>query len=208
MESVMIPMQSMNDDFIARVDTPPTPDAIYKMSKEEAVDLGAGLLLDADAKLAAYMDAMHIPAAEIEARCGRPAGSLLKLRMNAAYQQMVARCVRWYAERQARLAAIEEDIDGFYDGQVAPSAITLMEIRDNPLNKAKDRAAAAVDFLNRAPKAPKATTNREERRTVITIPVSELRNMQRALIEEGSDEDVEIASLIEGEDYEQTILGE
>jgi hypothetical protein len=162
------------------------------------VALHAGLTLEVGVQNAAWLDAMGLPVQEIEFSLGRPAGYVIGLRALPDYREFIRRCL------QVKARAIVNgttDIGEMFDGQIAPSAATLIEVRDNPFSKGGDRIKAATEFLNRAPAAPKSSKEVNENRTVIVLPVSELQNMQRALIEEGTVEDIETVNLLEGVDY-------
>lgn len=170
-----------------------------KTEYQKAAELGAladGLVLDPMGRLAAWMEALHVPAAEIDVRCGMPAGYVVMLRMDGDYRRMVRKCVRFLAEKA--IEGKSGDVLGLFNEQIMPSVVTLMEVRDNPFSKDGDRVKAAVEFLDRAPDAPKVTKQTDERKVVITIPMRDLENMQKALMEEGSEEDVRIAGLLGG----------
>lgn len=174
-------------------------------AQEKVAELGAGLRIGAEAKLAAWMQAMHVGVIEIEMALGMPAGAIYHLRNEPEYREMVGRCSRFIARQTVRQAA---SIPELFNGQIMPSAATLIEIRDNPYSKGSDRIKAASEFLDRAPDAPKARHEVEERKTVIMLPLQELQNMQQALLEEGTAEDIETYELIRGQDYNMVENGE
>lgn len=177
------------------------PSDIYSTTAEADLQrnviapISDGLALDATARLAAWLEAMRVGAAEIDLRVGMPSGYALSMRMNMDYREMVRRCIAFFAKRQVENA--RGDYERLFDEQIEASARALIEVRDNPYSKGGDRVKAASEFLDRAPKAPKATKQVDERKTIITIPMRELKNMQRALIEEGSEENVEVARLLD-----------
>jgi hypothetical protein len=146
----------------------------------------------------AWMDAMGVAPRMIEQALGLPAGRVFTVRANPQYQELLRSCLRVKAVSIVQAA---QDPESFYNSQILASAATVIEIRDNPLEKGATRLKAAQDMLDRAPAAPKVRKEVDERRTIISIPVHELKNMQRALIEEGTPEDLEMVELIAGTDY-------
>lgn len=157
-----------------------------------------GMALSHDVMLASWLTAMQVPVLEIEMQLGMPAGWVYGLKQRGEFREAVRRCVRYMAERKAEEA---QDIDELFNKQVVPSALTLMEIRDNPFTKDADRLKAATEFLDRAASAPKATKQVDERRVVIALPASEFRNMQQALLDSGEPEDIEVYNLLKGRDF-------
>jgi len=90
------------------------------------------------------------------------------------------------------------DIDDLFNRQIGPSAATLIEVRDNTWAKDGDRLKAALAILDRAPKAPKATSQTISAGMSIQIPISSMREMVGVLGETGSVEDQELIELAEG----------
>ena len=176
-----------------KIETYPSPKSEYQQA-EEIVALGDGLPIDATARLAGWMDALRVGAAEIDVRCGMQAGYAFGLRLDPAYREFVRRCVKFFASRVVRQS--DGRVTELFNSQIEPSVAALIEVRDNPYSKGGDRVKAAVEFLDRAPDAPKSTKQVDERSVRISIPVSELQNMQRALIEEGGEEELGVARLL------------
>lgn len=142
----------------------------------------------------------------IEQALGLPPGTVLSQRADSAYRDFVQVCVR--ERSRAIIFSGNEDPEDVLNDQVLDNIATMVEIRDNPFEKGQTRMKAAQDLLDRAPKAPKAKREVEERKTIISIPINELQIMQRALIEEGTDEDKEIIDLLKGIDYKEGRDGE
>lgn len=176
------------------------PMVLKEPERLQAEALGYGLALSSDEKLCALLESMQLSPTDISLKTGWPIEWVLQMRRKLEYHEMVGRCVSLRAERMCEGVGIEE----LFNAQVRPSARTLIEIRDNPFKKAGDRIKAAVEFLDRAPDAPKVQKLQEERKIVINLPVGELRNMQQALIEQGTEEDLEIAGILEGE-FEEVV---
>lgn len=172
---------------IAQQSTPPVSEGI-----------AAGLQLSQLEQNAAWLDAYGMGAGEVERALGLTAGALASLRSKPQYREMVGRAVRLKA-----LAVTEQagSVDELFNGQIRASAAALIEVRDNPYAKESARIKAAAEFLDRASKAPKVRKEMDERRTVIVLPASDLRNMQQALLEEGTAEDIETLELLKGIDY-------
>jgi len=168
-----------------------------------ANSLAQGLGLSSDEAMLAMFESMRVPLLEIEKRTGWPSGWIYATRMKFEYQEMVRRCIELRAEVEV---GETEDIEELFNKQIRPSAKALIEVRDNPFGKGGDRIKAAEAFLNRASKAPKSKTVQEQHRTVIELPLEEFREMQRALLEEGSRESEEVLQLVEGEGFE--VVGE
>jgi len=161
--------------------------------------ISEGLDLSLEAHTVAWLDSRGMPIWALESSLGLGIGSVMTMRSNANYREFILRCIKVRSE--STVASADGDIDGLFNDQIDRSVRTLMEVRDNPYEKGSVRMKASVEFLDRASKAPKAKREVEERRTIISIPVSELRTMQQALIDEGSDGDKEILELLEGVDF-------
>ena len=161
----------------------------------QAEELGYGLAMSSDEKLCALLETMQLSPTEISLKMGWPLEWIVPIRQKREYREMVRRCIGIKAAKDCEGVEIEE----LFNNQVRPSARTLIEVRDNPFEKAGDRIKASVEFLDRAKEAPKTQRVQEERGVVLHLPVGELRNMQQALLEQGTKEDLEIAGLIEGE---------
>ena len=184
-------------------DTVPFPDAeppidVHSSEHRQALELGQGLSLSSDEKLCALMEAMRLSVEEIAAQTGWPVSWIWTIRGKPEYHIMIERCIHMVAER---IVCDAEDIDELFDSQVRPSTQALIEVRDNPFTKAGDRIKAATEFLNRAQAAPKAKQITEDRRIIVNLPLSELKNMQKALQEHGEPEDIEVFELLEGEGF-------
>ena len=159
------------------------------------------LMLEPEQQLAAWMEAEGIEPFEIDVQIGQSAGFTISQRESRSYLEAVRRLVVWKAEVEADEQVARGGIEELYNAQIVPSAKVLMSIRDNPLERAKDRIAAAKEFLDKAREAPKKQREEGDGRTVIVLPVTELKGMQQALIESGEVEDREVYELLEGEDY-------
>ena len=175
------------------------PDFI-KPIEQSTNDLAEGLDISPQVQTVAWMEASRIPPWAIEQALGLSQGSVLTIKAkNPNYRLFLERCLR--IRSQVLVQEADGDIEGLFNDQIAASAATLMEVRDNPFESGNTRMKAANAFLDRASKAPKVRREVEERRTVISIPVNELKTMQQALLEEGTDEDNEILDLLKGVDY-------
>jgi len=171
-----------------------------KPVEKSTTDLAEGLDISQQVQMVAWMEASRMPVWAIEQAMGLAQGSILTIKAkNPHYRIFLERCIRVRA--QVTVQAADGDIDGLFNDQIEASAATLMEVRDNPFESGNTRMKAANAFLDRASKAPKVRKEVEERRTIISIPVNELKTMQQALLEEGTDEDNEILDLLKGVDY-------
>ena len=171
-----------------------------KPVEKSTTDLAEGLDISQQVQQVAWMEASRMPVWAIEQAMGLTQGSILTIKAkNPHYRIFLERCIRVRA--QVTVQAADGDIDGLFNDQIEASAATLMEVRDNPFESGNTRMKAANAFLDRASKAPKVRKEVEERRTIISIPVNELKTMQQALLEEGTDEDNEILDLLKGVDY-------
>jgi len=171
-----------------------------KPVEKSTTDLAEGLDISQQVQMVAWMEASRMPVWAIEQAIGLAQGSILTIKAkNPHYRIFLERCIRVRA--QVTVQAADGDIDGLFNDQIEASAATLMEVRDNPFESGNTRMKAANAFLDRASKAPKVRKEVEERRTIISIPVNELKTMQQALLEEGTDEDNEILDLLKGVDY-------
>lgn len=168
------------------------------MERLQANTIGDGLALTSDERLCAMMEAMKMGIGEIEEQTGWPVSWIFSVRMKPEYREMTRRCGRLVAEQTVSNA---DNVEDLFNSQIKPSARALIEVRDDPFAKGGDKIKAATEFLNRAKDAPKAQQIAVETKTVIALPVSELQNMQRALIEEGSKEDLEVYDLLKGRDF-------
>ena len=161
-------------------------------------NLASDLSLPQDAILCAWFEAFGMKPAEIEVELSRPAGSVMTLRRTPDYQILLMRCISYVTRKRTGSARNPEEL---FNNEIVASAQALIEVRDSPFSKGGERIKAAVAFLDRAPKAPKVRKEIDERSIVISIPLSELQNMQQALLEEGSGEDNAIHDLLKGTDY-------
>lgn len=143
----------------------------------------------------AWLDALGMKPEEIEQQLDLHPYTVFTIRANPSYQMMLKTCLKMRAGLQ--VAAYNGDIERLFNDQIGPSVAALMEIRDNPTARETARLRAAEQFLDRASKAPKVKTEINEHRTVITLPLAEMQNMQRALLEAGGKEALETAALIE-----------
>lgn len=189
----MHPTDSM---IIPQIEAP----EFIKPVEKSTTDLAEGLDISQQVQMVAWMEASRMPVWAIEQAIGLAQGSILTIKAkNPHYRIFLERCIRVRA--QVTVQAADGDIDGLFNDQIEASAATLMEVRDNPFESGNTRMKAANAFLDRASKAPKVRKEVEERRTIISIPVNELKTMQQALLEEGTDEDNEILDLLKGVDY-------
>jgi len=143
----------------------------------------------------AWLDALGLKPEDIEKQLDLHPYTVYSIRANPVYQSMLKACLKMKASLQ--IAAYEGDIEGLFNDQIGPSVATLIEIRDNPTARETARLRAAEQFLDRASKAPKVKTEVNEHRTVITLPISEMQNMQRALLEAGGEDALETAALVD-----------
>jgi len=164
----------------------------------QQMSLADGLELQEDAILCAWFEAFGMLPSEIELELNKPAGAVINLRRVADYQILLQRCRAYITSKKIAATQNPEEL---FNQQIGPSVQALIEVRDNPLSKGGDRIKASIAFLDRAPKAPKVRKEVDERHLVISLPLSDLQNMQQALIEEGSIEDKEIYDLLENKDY-------
>ncbi len=139
-----------------------------------------------------------IPPDLIEERLNRPPGFITTLRSNPKFRVILKNCIELRAQS---VTANSDNPEELLDSQINDSIGALMEVRDDIFEKGSSRVKAAEGILNRAPAAPKPRKEVEQRRTVITLPVGALQNMQQALLEEGSEQDLETIELLEGTDY-------
>lgn len=186
-------MHITNHDNERTMTTPPvTPLSLPSAQDDE---MGRLKLLQS----IAWMDALGVSTGYIEAQLKLDPGTVTTMRINLEYQAILRNCLRVKADMIVKQSG--GDIEALFNDQIGPSVSTMIQIRDNPIESGKTRLQAAKDFLDRAPDAPKVRKELDSRQTTISIPVSELRNMQQALIEEGSQEDLDTVELLEGTDY-------
>ena len=145
-----------------------------------------------------WMTVLGLPEDEIEAFLKRPPGYVATLRVGMAFRVMLKSCLELKAKND--VMQISDPIE-LYNSQILKSASTIMQLRDSPFTNDTTRLKAAEHFTDRAPKAPKVRKEVQQNQTIITLPISELRNMQQALLEEGSPADLEIIELLEGSGY-------
>ncbi len=156
--------------------------------------------LDHRARMVAMMDASGLKPQEIADQIGISKSYVYGMRMNEDYREAVGDYHQLIARKYVEGAT---DIVGMFNEQIGPSVATMIEVRDNRNNKPGDRLKASKEFLDRAPEAPKARRDREAESLVISIPVSTMEGMKRALLEEGTREDREILELVEGEGWKE-----
>lgn len=173
--------------------------SIKSLQSVPLVDLGEDLAdLDPVEKLAVWLDASGLAPEEIGPRLGRPPSFVPSLRLgNESYRTMLSRCHSLIAERMMERKFSIEDL---FNEQVRKSAATLVEIRDNPLNRTQDRIKAAVEFLDRAPHAPRRRAEAEERQLVIQLPIGAMKGIRQVLEEAGTEEDSELLELLNSSD--------
>jgi len=150
-----------------------------------------------------WLDAGGMPIWAIEKALGLQVGTVMTLRAKTEYRDFVLRCIRVKVESEVVKAG--DDIEGLLNNEIGRDVAALMEVRDNPFEKGANRIRAAESLMDRAPKAPKAKREVEEKRTIIQIPIGELQTMKQALIEEGTGEDREVLELMEGVDFTSSI---
>ena len=189
-------MHPTDSTLISQTEAP----EFIKPVEQTANDLAEGLNISQQVQTVAWMEAGGLPVWAVEKALGLAAGSVLSIKAkNPHYRIFLERCIR--VRSQVIVSASDGDIDGLFNSQIEASAATLMEVRDNPFETGSTRMKAANAFLDRASKAPKVRREVEEKRTIISIPVNELKTMQQALLEEGTDEDNEILDLMKGVDF-------
>lgn len=145
-----------------------------------------------------WMTVLELPEDVIEGFLKRPPGYVATLRVGTSFQIMLKNCLELKAKNE--VARISDPIE-LYNSQILESAATIMQLRDSPFTNDTTRLKAAEHFTDRAPKAPKVRKEVQQNQTIITLPISELRNMQQALLEEGSPADLETIELLEGSGY-------
>jgi len=145
-----------------------------------------------------WMTVIGMTPEEIEEQLGQPAGYVATLRSKPSFRIILKRCLELKAQSICESA---RDPIELYNSQILSSASAIMQIRDNPFATDTARLKAAEHFTDRAPKAPKVRREVEQHQTIITLPVSALRDMQQALLEEGSPQDLETIELLEGAGY-------
>jgi len=168
------------------------------MVQERPQDPNEEILNEMEQLSVASMIIAGIPADLIEERLHRPPGFITTLRSNPKFRVILRNCVELRAQSAMANAENPEDL---LDSQINDSIGALMQVRDDPFERGSSRVKAAEGILNRAPKAPKVRKEVEQQRTIITLPVSTLQNMQQALLEEGSEQDLETIELLEGTGY-------
>ena len=174
----------------------PMPESGLVSSQQSTLDVD--LLNDPMQLSAVWMTVIGLTPEEIEEQLGQPAGYVATLRSKVSFRIILKRCLELKAQSLCESA---RDPIELYNSQVLPSASAIMQIRDNPFATDTARLKAAEHFTDRAPKAPKVRKEIEQHQTIITLPVSALRDMQQALLEEGSPQDLETIELLEGAGY-------
>jgi hypothetical protein len=177
------------------------------MTEELAIspnDIDVAASLDYNARFAALMEASGFRVREIDEKLGKKPGYVYRLRQKEEYREAVR---EYHAEIARKYVEKSTDLVGLFNEQIGPSVATLIEVRDNRESKAGDRIKASREFLDRAPLAPKARREMDEKHLVISIPVSTMEGMKRALLEEGTVEDKEILELVEGKDWKREDAG-
>lgn len=153
----------------------------------------------------AWMTAVGLTDGEIEHFLKRPPGYVATLRSKTDFRLILKRCIEIKAHSEVERARDPEEL---FNDQILDSVKALIQLRDDPFGTPTARLKAALAFLDRAPKAPKARKEVEQHKTVIALPVGALRGMQQALIDEGTPQDLEIVELLEGRDYKEVAEGE
>lgn len=160
--------------------------------------LDADLTNDIAQLSAVWMTVIGLTPEEIEEQLGQPPGYVATLRSKPSFRIILKRCLELKAQS---LCESGRDPVELYNSQILASAGAIIQIRDNPFATDTARLKAAEHFTDRAPKAPKVRREVEQHQTIITLPVSALRDMQQALLEEGSPQDLETIELLEGAGY-------
>ena len=166
--------------------------------QERPADPNEEILNEMEQLSVASMIVAGIPADLIEERLNRPPGFITTLRSNPKFRVILKNCIELRAQS---VTADADNPEELLDSQINDSIGALMQVRDDPFEKGSSRVKAAEGILNRAPAAPKPRKEVEQTRRIIALPVSALQNMQQALLEEGSKQDLETIELLEGTDY-------
>lgn len=174
----------------------PMPESNFALSKQAVLDVD--LQNDAEQLNVVWMTVVGMTPEEIEEQLGREAGYVATLRSKASFRLILRRCLELKAQSLCESA---RDPMELYNSQILASASAIIQIRDNPFATDTARLKAAEHFTDRAPKAPKVRREVEQHQTIITLPVSALRDMQQALLEEGSPQDLKTIELLEGVGY-------
>ena len=111
---------------------------------------------------------------------------------NPAFRLVKAQATREITERLMESAS---DYGELFDSEITNSFSTLVEVRDDPLEKGDTRIRSAMGIMDRAPSSPKLVReNKTEQRTIIQLPVQHLRALEMA----ASDiQDAEIIAMLE-----------
>lgn len=157
-----------------------------------------GLDLSQEAIVAAQMEAFGFPITDIERTVGLLPGAVISMRSDARYRELVE---RFLTVRARNIVNNAPDVETLFNDEIRPSVAALIEVRDNRFSRGGDRIKAAVEFLNRAPKAPKVQQVQQAPRTVIVLPARDFGLMKQALLEEGTPDDAETLELLRGRDF-------
>lgn len=149
--------------------------------------------LAADQMMAALLEACGAKPKEISRRLGKGDQYVYQIRERNPNYPPVVRQLQGLVAR--RVVSQVSDVNALFNGQIGDSVATLMEIRDNVWAKDENRIRASLAFLDRAPDAPKTTTQVDQRSVSIQIPLSTMQGMQQALEEDRGVEGQEILEL-------------
>lgn len=99
-------------------------------------------------------------------------------RKSPEFRLAKAQATREIIERISDTAA---DFGEMFDGEIARSFATLVEVRDDITEAGKTRIRSALGILDRAPNAPKAVReSKSENKTIIQLPVQHLKALEMA----------------------------
>ena len=168
--------------------------------KDSLVAIAESGNLTRDQMLIALFEACGVRPGEIARRMGKSREAVYYLRTNddnyrKVLQQLHAEVAKCVVDQFA-------DAADLFNQQIGPSAQTLIEVRDDPFASESARIKASLAFLDRAPRAPKATQQTDVRQMVISFPVRTMQEMQQALMEEGSPASLQTRQILELEAVE------
>ncbi len=187
----------MADIIVPQFDIPPTPERIEPSGSNEP------LLTDFEYR-AAYVLAASKNRTEAAKTLGCSPQTLRNYELtNPAFRMVKAQATREISERVMDSAA---DYGELFDSEIVKSFSTLVEVRDDPLEKGDTRIRSAMGMLDRAPSSPKVVReNKVEQKTIIQIPVQHLKALEMA----ASDiQDAEIIEMLEDGRDEMEVANE
>lgn len=185
------------DTIQPQYDIPPTPERIEPSPSNEP------LLTDFEYK-AAYVLAAAKTRAEAARTLGCSPATLRNYELtNPAFRMVKAQATHEITERVMDSAA---DFGELFDSEIVKSFSTLVEVRDDPLEKGDTRIRSAMGIMDRAPSSPKLVReNKVEQKTIVQIPVQHLKALEMA----ASDiQDAEIIEMLEEGEKEIEAEGE